>query len=145
MTNKILYWLTGFLPCRLITIRDKPYLERYYITRNIYLHRFISMDGDRHLHDHPWRAFSFILSGAYTEELTGGRYRARTWFNYIGKKVFHRIILVEPNTWTLFIRESRRGTWGFINSKGDYKKVKYDPIHFRILPIGRESNREPLK
>ncbi len=144
MINKFLFWLTGFLPCRLITINGKPYLERYYLLKNAYLHRFINLDGDRHLHDHPWRALSFILSGSYTEELIGGRYRVRVYFNYIGKRTLHRITFVEPNTWTLFIHGKRFRTWGFLNDVGVKKRIPYKQVTIRILPTGRESKREPL-
>lgn len=144
MINKFLFWLTGFLPCRIITINDSPYLERYYITRNIYLHRFISLDGDRNLHDHPWTAMSFILSGCYTEELTEGRHRVRKWFNFIDAGKFHRIMFVEPHTWTLFIRGTQLGPWGFINNKGYYKPVTYTHAVTDHYPIGNKSNREKL-
>lgn len=42
---------------------DKP--RRF----SAYLHRFLKPDGDRELHNHPWRwAFSIVLWGGYTEE-----------------------------------------------------------------------------
>ena len=65
--NRLLLWLTGFLPCRIISEGDQPYLERYYLMTlfgwRFYIHRFVASDPDRGLHDHPWpKAYSIILS-----------------------------------------------------------------------------------
>lgn len=55
------------------TIGSKPYLQRYYAGTfrdgsDLWLHRFLSADGDRHLHSHPFEFDSIILHGGYTEE-----------------------------------------------------------------------------
>lgn len=54
--------LTYDLPCRKIAVNDEPYLERYFIALNsdgsqVWLHRFLTPDGDRHFHTHPWHEF----------------------------------------------------------------------------------------
>jgi len=51
----------------------KPYLQRYYAGTfrddvDLWLHRFLSNDGDRHLHSHPFNFTTIMLNGGYTEE-----------------------------------------------------------------------------
>jgi len=97
MNNKLLYWLSGFMPCRLINDGDRPYLERYYVGTllgwRFYLHRFVGSDPAGTLHDHPWsKAYSLILSGWYWEETRSGTRRVR-WFNSLTGDTFHRVVL----------------------------------------------------
>lgn len=52
---------------------SQPYIQRYYAGTfrdgpDLWLHRFLSADGDRHLHSHPFEFESIILNGGYTEE-----------------------------------------------------------------------------
>lgn len=128
MINKFLFWLSGRLPCRLIYIDDMPYLERYSVGKwfgmSFYLHRFVGMDEEREVHDHPWAwAYSLVLTGSYLEEVVfaldldrgwlSGLHRIR-WFNRLGPNVFHRIVRPAPRTWTLFVHGKRIKTWGFL-------------------------------
>ncbi len=128
--KKLLYRVSGRLPCRLIDIEGQPYLERYYLGKclgaTFYLHRFVSGDSERNVHDHPWPwAFSLILSGAYVEERLChfspdqgwiSRNITRRWWrpNWLTGASFHRITRPEPETWTLFIHGPRRKGWGFL-------------------------------
>ncbi len=86
MINKLLFKITGYLPCRLINHGNKRYLERYYILPFVYLHRFTGVDGDRNVHDRPWLfAFSFVLNGSYVEEILINSkvyYHPIIWSNY---------------------------------------------------------------
>lgn len=129
----ILYRVAARLPCRLIKLDGAPYLERYRLGSVLgcqaYLHRFVSADGDRHLHDHPWRtAVSLVLCGQYSEERTTlhadgraepVRLRKVRWLNVIrrhpqaGYCDLHRIDRVRPETWTLFIHGPWSLPWGF--------------------------------
>ena len=121
--NRLLYWLSGFLPCRLINDGALPYLERYYVGqafgRTFYLHRFVASDPARGLHDHPWsRAFSIVLSGSYWEETRTGR-RHIKWFNALTGDTFHRVILPDGygtpgSVWTLFFHGPYVKKWGFL-------------------------------
>ena len=133
--NKLLFWLAGFLPCRIISDNGVPYLERYYVCTlfgvRVYLHRFVGSDPGRSLHDHPWRwAGSLVLSGWYNEETRSGIKRVR-WFNWITGDTFHRVILprdpfahdllddvpelTERPCWTLFFhRAAYVKPWGFL-------------------------------
>jgi len=126
MINCILYFISGFFPCRIIMVNDKPYLERYFITDKIFIHRFLSSDGDRHVHDHPWYwAFSIILTGKYHEELLDNEQESCKWFNFISSTHMHRITWIKPNTWTLFVTSKRTfNGWGFLNNEtGKYIKA----------------------
>ncbi len=126
MINKILFYITGNLPCRLIKLDDKPYLERYYLGVlfgiTFYLHRFVSVDAERNVHNHPWWwSFSIILSGWYREAVAVDlcpavacadcgcvlEHHKRRWFNSIKGNTFHRIEELAPNTWTLFFHGER--------------------------------------
>lgn len=137
MINRLLYKLTAGLPCRLISLDSGPYLERYYVGQlfgvTFYLHRFVSSDSERHLHNHPWsNGASIILSGSYVEEvvldMTGAdpsgvltEKRLKSWFNRVDGNHFHRIHDAAPGTWTLFMHGARERLpngkpkgWGFI-------------------------------
>jgi hypothetical protein len=111
MMKRLLYWLAGFLPCRIISDDGQPYLERYYIATlfgvRVYLHRFVGSDPARGLHDHPWPwAGSVVLSGWYYESTRSGLNRVR-WFNWLTGDSFHRVIL--PTSCEADDRESAAG------------------------------------
>lgn len=132
--RRFLFWLSAKLPCRMIGINGQPYLERYHLGRvfgvTFYLHRFISGDGDRNVHDHPWRqSAALILAGGYTEERVtwfdpfGWRFKLRDLkpfrLNLISHRAFHRIVKTRPETWTLFMHTSRIKSWGFMELMKD--------------------------
>lgn len=129
MIRKILFHLTGKLPLRIIGINGRPYLERYYVGKllglTFYLHRFLNGDGDREVHDHPWRfSAALILIGGYQEERVkyigpvGWACKMRSMFpgriNIITHRAFHRITHPKPETWTLFMHTRRMKGWGFL-------------------------------
>lgn len=84
---------------------------------SVRVHHILRKDLDRHLHDHPWDARTFILRGWYTEIREDGCVYTRTAgdtarLNY-GE--FHRIVTVPPGgVYTLFVTFRYRGTWGFL-------------------------------
>ncbi len=53
----------------------EDYMERYWLTpfnpngMNIRVHKILSSDSDRHMHDHPWPSTSIILKQGYWEWL----------------------------------------------------------------------------
>lgn len=94
------------------------YLRRYEIIKTpwfaVFIHKIVRSDSSRHLHDHPWRFWMFILNGWYWEETPARRTRrcageflrrAATWR--------HRIIVPSGPVWTLFIRGRKTRDWGF--------------------------------
>ena len=128
--SRLLFWLTGRLPCRIISDNGQPYLERYYLGTvlgvRFYIHRFVGSDPDRGLHDHPWPwAGSLVLKGWYFEELRGPHrsnvpgqivpVRQVRWFNWLTGDSFHRVILPGAHCWTLFFhRAAYTKPWGFL-------------------------------
>lgn len=130
MLRRLLFALSGRLRCRLIHISGKPYLERYFLGKafgiTAYLHRFVSGDDERNVHDHPWGwACALILCGGYREErmthldpVEGWARRVRRMFplrvNIIRARDFHRITSPAPDTWTLFMHGRRVKGWGFL-------------------------------
>jgi len=131
MLRKHLYNFTANKPVRMILSKETPYLERYYLgslgSLKFYLHRFVNGDGDRSLHDHPWkRSIAVCLSGGYLEHRIKW-FNPETAFdisektlrpgkiNIIKAATFHQIISTKPETWTLFIHGKKIKPWGFIN------------------------------
>lgn len=105
---------------------------------SIRLHKIMRKDDDRHPHDHPWNARTFILRGSYTEvrpariaqyDHVPGTHYHKAYQRDTGDTValrfgeYHRITHVSPGgVWTLFVTGKYRGTWGFLV---DDKKVPY--------------------
>ena len=133
MIKKLLYRISADLPCRLIDIDGNPYLERYYLGKifgiTFYLHRFVSADTERNVHDHPWgRAAALVLAGGYKEErlkyfdLKDGGWTSKNrnihWLklNVIDGACFHRIGDAKPETYTLFMHGPRVKSWGVLQS-----------------------------
>ncbi len=141
MMGRLLYWLSGWLRCRIIG-RETVYLERYFLFRvpswvpliggaQGYLHRFLKSDYDPRPHDHPWAwAITWILSCGYIEKRlfafdpAGPVVRARRrWpgqVGFIGPLTFHRVVLCGPKedreAWTLFIHGRHCKRWGFLDA-----------------------------
>lgn len=168
MMNRLLYWLAGRLPCRIISDNGTPYLERYYFGTllgvRFYLHRFVGSDPNRGLHDHPWPwAGSVVLRGFYYEETRNGLRKVR-WLNWLTGDTFHRVILHPEGwdkltpCWTLFFhRAAYTKPWGFLRPLEGEKVLMWWPHNFpkdgqatsgewwNEVPQGRfESRRAPL-
>lgn len=143
MVSALLKILSRYLPGRRIDGDDgRPYLERYYLGgafgRCVYLHRFVASDPDRGVHDHPWRrAVSVVLTGGY-RELRLRRDRGSTVtrrvrplsVNVIRGDDFHRVLLDQPEAWTLFVHGPRIKGWGFLRG-GQYVPYARDATDFR--------------
>lgn len=109
-------------PDRIIGV---DYLHRWHVIPrnplfNIYLHKFISSDDDRALHDHPWWSVSFLLKGGLLEVspmLHGWQHwrRIKRFVPVLRRPTFaHRLIVAEGPAWTLFITGPVTREWGFI-------------------------------
>lgn len=74
--NAFMLELTANMPCKQINVNDRPYIQRMYagtfINGNreldLWFHRFLSCDGDEHLHWHSMNMTSAIICGSYFEE-----------------------------------------------------------------------------
>lgn len=106
-----------------ITIGDN-YLERWFVIPrnkyfNIYLHKFSGSDDDRALHDHPWWSVSFLLKGSLSEVFKTklGNIDIRHPKRFIpilrAATAAHRLVLISPVAWTLFITGPKIRSWGF--------------------------------
>lgn len=102
----------------------QDYLFRWYLLPkndyfNIYLHCFGRSDDDRALHDHPWNSVSILLKGSYVEHFKD-RYWIRRPGQIFGRRATtaHRIELITPTVWSLFITTKKVREWGFHCPKG---------------------------
>ena len=129
-----------------------PYLWRAYLgerkdlTKSIaggFLHRFVSSD-EQEWHCHPWEwSYAFIIKGAYREQrvrataidtdlktasavLDGNSLETAEFHpgdtNLILVETFHRVDLLTPEVWTLFVHGPRVQDWGFV-PLGRYDEV----------------------
>ena len=143
-THRRLMDLTATMPMKQIDIGGKPYLQRYFVQtladgRDLWLHRFLSADGEQHLHSHPFNSESVILCGGYVEE-TGDarveRYGDADLQDVIDGTVtgrvitvfdWHRIVRVEPDTWTAFIVSPERLPFWYFLDDGRLTPVPSSP------------------
>jgi hypothetical protein len=121
-----------------------PYLIRWYLTPagkgrfakwyrrhfpGVFLHCFLASDPDRGWHSHPWHwATSLILRGAYLESrpIKFVGYLGDAWSGFCTGQVnrltgddWHRVRLVTPTVWTLFVVGPLHGReWGFMSEEG---------------------------
>jgi hypothetical protein len=101
-----------------------PYITRTLLPRvgseRLMIHHIHRPDADRWLHNHPWKWASFrIVSGGYVEErlvdgtIITNRLRPGD-VNHLTHETFHRVVAIEPNTWTVGLIGERMQTWGFL-------------------------------
>ena len=135
MNHEFLMDITVGMPMKTINVNGEPYLERYFVCETadgtqLWLHRFLRNDSERHLHAHPWKARSRMLCGWYHEEREYGvTFRNMTDDEiYITPDRLHRISAVEPNTWTLMVVEPERlPQWYFVNDQGEREYMETSP------------------
>jgi hypothetical protein len=173
MIRSLLYRLTANRPCRLISRDGTPYLERYFVCQvfglTIYLHRFVSGDGDEEVHNHPWNSIAICLAGGYMEERMTGLCMQQGWrriyrkiipgrINRIRANDFHRILATKPETWTLFVHGKTRIGWGFLRTTACYYGLPSHNLRVEFhqpypltngsqwwhdAPLGKHATREP--
>ncbi len=114
------------MKCMVIFENQAPYLARFYVQRRpnplapaVYLHYFFASDEKDSYHNHPWEwAKSKILTRGYREHrlfknsVVSYEYLPSQW-NVIYPDTFHRVDILGPGTWSLFIAGPRIDTWGF--------------------------------
>jgi hypothetical protein len=106
-------------------VDNEPYLERYYLLLNVFLHKFLKSDPDD-VHDHPWPFATLILKGGYWEwqpqfdsqgRKTGeiAKWCGAGSFRTASASTYHRIELDPDITcWTLFMPGAKQRDWGFL-------------------------------
>src|SRR5690606_34429369 len=133
--------MTAPLPMNTIVINDEPYLERYFAIKlpdgsQIWYHRFLRNDSERHLHSHPWKARSTIIVGSYFEQRkvhgqVMGAIFCEGEQNFIDENTLHRIVEVRPDTWTMMIVEpGRLPEWFFIDDDGTKTMMPTSPFEW---------------
>lgn len=161
--NYLLFKYSGRLKCRLISPAGLPYLERYHICtvlgRTWYLHRFVSADAERHMHNHPYDCTALVLAGSYVEDVVTDicphagasgcvtKSQRVRWFNRIDGAKFHRIRDAAPGTWTLFTHGTRLQVdvglatrlkgWGFLSTI-DVVREGLMTVFTPFIPTGAE-------
>ncbi len=170
--HRVLFNYSAKLPCRLIYVEDRPYLERYYLgtffNHVVYLHRFVSSDRERHIHNHPWqRGYTLVMLGRYREESlidlcpTAGesgcmtQIATRRWFGRVNGNTFHRIHDAVPGTWTLFWHSPflKNKGWGFMSQSSEDPNQTIFTTHvsrssrkwWETQPDGANMPRQPLE
>lgn len=134
VTDGVLYmerfWLFNPYPNTGGSGADRP---RWQFPISIRIHHIVQPDQDRHLHDHPWNARTFILRGWYHEmrpvEAAApgepGAHDMRSGMIHISREAgetaalkfgeYHRITdISDGGVWTMFVTGKYRGTWGFL-------------------------------
>jgi hypothetical protein len=126
------------MPMKTIQVNGEDYLERYFVGElngtQEWLHRFLRADSERHLHSHPWHADSTVLCGYYMEQIR--RDNGETFVcgkfaedqNIITPDKIHRVLEVEPNTWThMRVYPGRESHWYFIDDNGVKTQMDTSP------------------
>jgi hypothetical protein len=138
----------------------RTFLDRWgIVTRwgGFYLHHIAGPDPGMDVHDHPWAFVSLVLRGGYDEEYIGtheavaaawcaerwpetctpGVARCHRWLSVhrVPLNVAHRIIAVQPGTWTLVLRGPDRRVWGFYPPSGRIEWDRYEYATRRPLVV----------
>ncbi len=136
------------MPAKAIDLDGQYYIERYRVFKlgklEVLLHRYLGSDGDSEVHDHPhYWCLGIPLRGGYLEERVVGFdpdsphgwyskfIKVRPWrWNFVSAMRWHRIAVVEPGTWTLFIRWNRFKGWSFARKAWAYSDPGKSEIKF---------------
>lgn len=136
--SKFEVWHDGQLYLRRWRIFECPWF-------GIYIHNIKRPDRDRDLHDHPWPFISFVLKGAYVEEVPCKKHNQKIyscpteinfveWCNLKRATDSHRIkSTFDEGVWTLVLRGRRQRVWGFHTKDGwkpwhEYLDENQDPL-----------------
>lgn len=101
---------------------------------SIRVHRINSHDHDRHMHDHPWNARTFIMKGWYqeTRQQMGTLDCLTQAHRTAGDTVrlnfgeYHRITRVSNGgVYTIFVTGKYRGVWSFLVNGVEQKYYDY--------------------
>lgn len=144
-TNQRLLALTANMPCKQINLPAdndepgaffcekekmyvKPYLQRMYAgttrdNKDLWLHRFLSSDSERHLHCHPFEFVTYMLNGNYTEERLNRATKEK-------ESVYHGVINADIDSIEKFcgrlghgIVDARPWTDHFIGDNGHGRRI----------------------
>jgi len=94
----------------------------------IYIHAIYKADEEKHLHNHPWNFWSFVVKGSYTERLLNFKLNPRFAGTsvYRQRDQFHKIEdLHSPVVWTFNVAWGFRDTWGYSVNGNFIDHVEY--------------------
>lgn len=109
---------------------ESPYMLRWYLIPrnrwlNLYLHKFLSDDEDRALHDHPWWFVSLMIRGSYYETSEAApsvfvsNIREAPSLAFRSATHRHKVALLRDLNgqpipcWTVVLTGRNRREWGF--------------------------------
>lgn len=122
----------------------KPYIQRYYAgtfrdNKDLWLHRFLSNDGDRNTHNHPFEFSTVMLCGGYSEEFEDedGHKDFRITIPYADSDLPQMIDLYLQKL-HVPINAAKPSSQNFLNSAGQYRAVNLYDWH-RIAAVENET------
>lgn len=126
--------------------KTEPMLNIYWLFRYCMLNRLFEGDKTNDYHSHPKHFISFIVRGAYTQDVIkadGRQYTERCcWINLVNANDMHNVYNIAPNTWTIMF------VWPFSKNKGMTLLSEHgtfwcpDPI---LMDKGKEYHLRPTK
>ncbi len=106
-----------------------PYMKRWVLDFDLFsirLHKWLSSDDQRHLHDHPWWFISLVLKGWYldkSENVT--RTRVAGEIAYFPATHKHTVEVAPQGCWTLLLTGKEKRQWGFWVKNKFKKRNRY--------------------
>ena len=108
--------------CGPVKLLDRPVawlLQKFGVA--IRIHHILRSDDDRHMHNHPWNARTFILRGWYIEKRREDNGDDSLSFMSMGRiekltpADFHTVLDVsEGGVYTMFVTFDYQWSWGFL-------------------------------
>ena len=98
---------------------ETPYLERWILWCGITLrlHRFLTSDEDRAVHDHPWWFITVPFTSYHEYVERNGmeiRRQVAAWRpHFRGSRFRHRVEIDRTPSWTLVLTGIKNNEWGF--------------------------------
>lgn len=134
-----------------------PMMQRWRLIQTplfgIYVHFIYREDLDPVNHDHPWRFWSLVLRGGYTETYSADArnpadqqviHRRRWRAHHFPLTACHRILHVQPRTATLVLVGRKARTWGFYDPQRGNAFVEWqDAINLRPTEGARSETTYP--
>lgn len=127
-----------FLVKEIVSRDGKVHFRRWALIEsplfNVYIHKIARSDEEADAHNHPWKFWSLILKGGYTERLwdnwAAGMTEVRRGLGSIAFRstlAFHKITLHEGKpAWTLVVTGARRpDLWGYNTDRGFVDNIQY--------------------
>lgn len=106
-----------------------PYLYRWVLILFGYsfrLHHWVKSDDNRHLHDHAWNFYTFIIRGHYYDVTESGEEKMEaSTITYRNAEHKHYVRVPEGGCWTLLLTGKRVRKWGFWVRGNHWRPLRY--------------------